>query len=271
MRGFCCALTIAVLCTAGAAFGQTADELVAKNLAAKGGVEKIKAIKTLRQSGKLETSGGFNAKLSEERKAPDMLRESLTIQGMSRIDAYDGTTGWRISPFSGRKDPEVMGEDQLRGFVEDADFYGPLVDYQTKGNTIEYLGHATVDGDDAYRLKVTLKNGDFIYYFLDPDTCLEIRTEKHEFIRGSVHESVQSYGSYKQVAGVYFPFSLEQGSVQDPSDVKITVEKIEANVDLPDSAFKMPAPPAVPSPQKHPEPPSKEKPKPPAEPPTPHK
>ncbi len=271
MRAWLYGLTFAVLCAGGVARAQTAEGLVAKNLAAKGGVEKIKAIKTLRQSGRLETSGGFTARLSEERKAPDMLRESLTIQGMSRIDAYDGTTGWRISPFSGRKDPEVMGEDQLRGFVEDADFYGPLVDYQAKGNTLEYLGHATVDGDDAYRLKVTLKNGDFIYYFLDPDTFLEIRTEKHEFIRGSVHESVQNYGSYKQVAGVYFPFSLEEGSVKDPSETKITVDKIEPNIDLPDSVFKMPAPPPVPSPQKHPEPPAKQKPKPPAEPPTPRK
>ena len=36
-----------------------------------------------------------------------------------------------------------------------------------------------VDGDDALRLKVTLKNGDIIYYYLDPDTFLEIRKEVH--------------------------------------------------------------------------------------------
>jgi len=271
MRGWLCVL-VAVLCSVSGAVAQTAEELVARNLAAKGGVEKIKAIKSLRMSGKLETSdGSFNALLSQERKAPEFLRDSLTIQGMSRIQAYDGSTGWQISPFQGRKDPELMGEDQLRGFVEEADFYGPLVDYQAKGNTIEYLGHATVDGDDAYRLKVTLKNGDFIYYFLDPDTGLEIRTETHEFIRGSVRERVENFGSYKQVAGVYFPFALEAGSVNAPAEVKITIDKIEANVEIPDSAFKMPAAPAAASPQKHPEPPAKEKGKPPAASPAPHK
>ena len=92
------------------------------------------------------------------------------------------------------------------------------------------MGHDTVDGDDAYRLKVTLANGDIIYYFLDPDTYLEIRTEKTQFIRGSVRETFTDLGSYKQVAGVYFPFSIESGQKRSPGDaVKITFDKIEAN------------------------------------------
>ena len=52
--------------------------------------------------------------------------------------------------------------------VEDADFYGPLVDRNVKDNRIEYLGHGVVDGDDAYRLKVTLANGDIVTYSLTP-------------------------------------------------------------------------------------------------------
>ena len=70
------------------------------------------------------------------------------------------TTSNTISPFSGRKDPELLGEDDLRDIVEQADFYGPLVDARDKGNTIEYLGRQTVDGDEVYRLKATLKNGE---------------------------------------------------------------------------------------------------------------
>jgi len=66
-----------------------------------------------------------------------------------------------------------MGEDNLRDLLLAADFDGPLVDYAAKGNTIEYLGHDAVDGDDALRLKVTLKNGDIIYYYLDPTPILK--------------------------------------------------------------------------------------------------
>ncbi len=243
-------LLLAFVCSAAFVFAQTAEELVAKNLQAKGGLDKIKAIKTLRVTATVETPDQIVATMSVDSKAPDMERQSFTIQGMSQVMAYDGSTAWWINPFQGRKDPTLMGEDQARALIEDADFYGPLVDAAQKGNTIEYVGHATIDGDDAYQLKVTLKNGDFIYYYLDPDTCLEIRTEKHELIRGSVRESIENLGSYKSVNGVYFPFALENGPKNSPDLNKITVEKIEANVDIPDSEFKMPAAPAAASPPK---------------------
>ncbi len=220
---------------------QTAEELVAKNLQARGGIEKIKAISTLRMTGKLQ-QGSLTIQFGRIAMSPNLVRDSATIQGMTQIQAYDGTSGWQISPFEGRKDPELLGEDDLRELTEEADFHGPLIDYKKKDNRIEYLGHDTVDGDDAYRLKVTLANGDIIYYFLDPDTYLEIRTEKTQFIRGSVRESFTNLGSYKQVAGVYFPFSIESGSKRSAGDpVKITFDKIEANVKVNSQQFKMPA------------------------------
>ncbi len=225
------------------AWAQTADELVAKNIEAKGGLEKIKAIKTLKMQGRMQ-QGSFVIRMSVDTKPPNFIRQAVTIQGMTQIQAYDGSIGWQISPFQGRKDPEMLGEDDLRDLVDQSDFYGPLVDYKSKGNTVEYLGHEAVDGDDALRLKVTLKNGDIINYFLDPDTFLEIRTELTEFIRGSVKESVTNLGSYKQVAGVYFPFSLEVGPKGNPQPgAKINFDKIEANLALDDSEFKMPAKP----------------------------
>ncbi len=220
---------------------QTAEDLVAKNLAARGGLEKIKAIKTLRLTGRVQ-QGGIDVQISVLSKAPNLLRQAVTIQGMSEIEAYDGSSGWKISPFEGRKDPELMGEDDLRPFVEDADFYGPLVDYRNKDNKIEYLGHDIVDGDDVYRLKVTLANGDFIYYYLDPDTYLEIRTERVVHVRGAVHETRTNLGAYKLVNGVYFPFSMEAGDKDNPDRLaKIQVDRYEANVAVDGSEFKMPA------------------------------
>jgi len=220
--------------------GQTAAELVAKNLAARGGMDKIRAIKTLRMTGRMQ-QGGLIAQVTRICMAPNFFRQTFTVQGMTQIQAYDGSSGWQITPFQGRKDPELLGEDEMRGMVEDADFYGPLVDYAAKDNRIEYLGHDTVDGDDAYRLKVTLANGDVFYYYLDPETYLEIRIEKMRFVRGAVMESVVNLGSYKQVAGVYFPFSMEFGGPRmDPADFsKVTIDKIEANVAVDPAQFKM--------------------------------
>jgi len=232
---------IAASCLNVFAHGQTADELVNKNIQAKGGLEKMKAINSLRMTGKFDGGGGFTARVGQENQRPNLVRETLSLQGMTAVTAYDGTSGWRIQPFGGRKDPQLMGEDALRDVLLDADFDGPLVDYKEKGNSVEYLGHDTVDGDDALRLKVTLKNGDIIYYFLDPDTSLEIRKEVQEFIRGSVRESVVELGSYRAVNGVMFPFSISQGTKEDPRAQTTTVQKMEVNVAISEADFALPA------------------------------
>jgi hypothetical protein len=221
---------------------QTAEELVDKNIQAKGGMEKIKAIHSLHMTGKLTGAGGFTATVTQDGMRPNLVRETFSLQGMTGVQAYDGTVGWQIQPFGGHKDPELMGEDDVRHLVRDADFDGPLVDYREKGNTVEYLGHDVVDGDDALRLKVTLKNGDILYYYLDPDTYLEIRQEIQEFIRGSIKENVVDLGSYKPVAGVMYPFSIASGPKNRPNAAQTTtIEKIDVNVPLAKSGFELPA------------------------------
>src|ERR1700688_3898394 len=230
----------AISCLSVLAYGQTAEELVNKNIQAKGGIEKIKAIKAIRIKGKLNVGGGLIAATLQENERPNLIRETFTLQGMTAVTAYDGTTGWQIQPFGGHKDPELMGEDDLKDLLLDADFDGPLVDYKEKGNTVEFLGHDVVDGDDALRLKVTLKDGDIIYYYLDPDTYLEIRKEVQEFIRGSVRERVVDMGSYKPVAGVMYPFTISQGSKANPGAQTTTFDKIEVNVNINPSDFAVP-------------------------------
>jgi len=219
---------------------QTAEELINRNLQAKGGIDKIKAIRSLHATGKLQ-QGGFTAQVGALAMAPNLLRQSFTVQGMTQIQAYDGSTGWKIAPFEGRKDPQRLGEDELRDIQEDAIFLGPLLDYKAQGSRVEYIGKDLLDGDEVYRLKVTLKNGDIYYYYLDPETFLEVRMEKVQFIRGAVHESVIECGSYKLVAGVYMPFTYETGTKQNPDRSKITYDKIEPNVAVDPAEFKMPA------------------------------
>src|ERR1700686_2389581 len=232
----------AISCLSVLVYGQTAEELVNKNIQAKGGIEKIKAIKAIRIKGKLNVGGGLIAATLQENDRPNLIRETFTLQGMTAVTAYDGTTGWPIQPFGGHKDPEFMGEDDLKDLLLDADFDGPLVDYREKGNAVEYLGHDVVDGDDALRLKVTLKDGDIIYYYLDPDTFLEIRKEVQEFIRGSIKENVDDLGSYKPVAGVMYPFSIASGPKNRPDAAQTTtIEKIDVNVPLAKSEFELPA------------------------------
>jgi len=232
---------MAVSCLIVAARAQTAEELVSRNIQAKGGIDKIKAIKTLRMTGRLAAGGGFTFGVGQENQRPNLIRQTFSLQGMTAVQAYDGSVGWQIQPFQGHKDPELMGEDDLRDLLLDSDFDGPLVESREKGNVVEYLGHGVVDGDDALRLKVTLKNNDIIYYYLDPDTYLEIRKEIQQFIRGSLRERIVDLGSYKPVAGVMVPFSLSLGQKDNPGAQTVTVLKVDANVPIDSADFALPA------------------------------
>jgi len=236
---------VAISCLSAFANSQTAEELVNRNIEAKGGIDKIKSAKTRLTTSKVKGAGNRRrstvAAFRQMNMRQDLVRQNLSMQGMTAVQAYDGSAGWQTQPFRGSKDPELMGEDTLRDLLLAADFDGPLVDYAKKGNTIEYLGHAEVDGDDALRLKVTLKNGDIIYYYIDPDTNLEIRKEIQQFVRGSVRERVVDVGSYKPVDGVMYPFSISEGSKNNPGAQVMTVEKIEVNVPMQESDFAVPA------------------------------
>src|SRR5438105_6111727 len=106
----------------------TVDELVAKNVAAKGGADTLRALQSVRFTGKmLINEGQIQIAYVETKKRPGDVRSEATLQGMTAIEAYDGEQGWRISPFQGRKDPEKMSADDTKALMEEADIDGPWV------------------------------------------------------------------------------------------------------------------------------------------------
>jgi hypothetical protein len=223
---------------------QTADEIVAKYIKTVGGADKIQAVKTLRRTGRFTGGGGFEAAIVEENKRSNMVRQEFSLQGLTGVNAYDGKTGWKIEPWQGKKDAEPLGEEEMKQIVEDSDFDGPLVNYRQKKNKIEFVGMEPVEGTDAFKLKVTLANGDVRYYYMDTDYYVPIKIDTKRMIRGAEREYETSLGDYKEVAGWYLPHSVEVNAKGSQNKQKVTYEKIEANVPIDDSRFHIPTIPA---------------------------
>jgi outer membrane lipoprotein-sorting protein len=228
-------------------WAQTADDIIAKNIAARGGMDKLKSIKSIKTTATMTMGPGMEAPGVMVQKRPEMARLEFTIQGLTAVQAYDGSKAWQIMPFMGKKDPELMSGDETKEMEETADLDGPLVDYKSKGNTVELLGKEKIEGTDAYKLKVTLKNGDVQTEYIDADSFLEIKEETKRMVRGTEHEFESSIGDYKEVDGIIFPFAVESGMKGSDQKQKITISKIELNVPADDGMFKMP-PPAPPAP-----------------------
>ena len=219
----------------------TVDELVAKNVAAKGGSDALRALQSVRLNGKmLVNEGQIQLAYAETKKRPDEVRTEATLQGMTAVEAYDGKEGWRISPFQGRKDPEKMSADDVKPLMENAEIDGPLVNWKEKGSTLEYVGREDVDGTSAYKVKVVRKNGDVNFVYLDPDHFLEIRILTQRIRHGAQEETETDVGDYEKIGGVFIPFSIEAGRKGDPDKQKVVIEKAEPNVPVDDAIFHFP-------------------------------
>ncbi len=231
------ALAVLVPCLS----AQSVDEIIAKNIQARGGADKLKSVQSIKATATMSMGPGMEAPGILIQKRPALARLEFTIQGLTAVQAYDGKNAWQIMPFMGKKDPELMSADEAKETEEMADIDGPLVDYKSKGHQVELLGKEKVEGTDAYKIKATLKNGDVQTIYIDADSFLEIKEETKRTIRGSEQVVESAIGDYKEVNGLIFPFAVESSIKGSQDKQKLTITKIELNVPADDAMFKMPA------------------------------
>jgi len=245
-----CLGMVAVAILVPAMWAQSADEIIAKNIQARGGADKLKSVKSIKSTATMAMGPGMEAPGVLIQKRENLARLEFTIQGLTAVQAYDGKNAWQVMPFMGKKDPELMSADEAKEIEETADMDGPLMDYKSKGHQVELLGKEKVEGTDAYKLKVSLKNGDVQTVYIDADSFLEIKEETKRTVRGSEQVFESSIGDYKEVGGIIFPFAVESGVKGSSQKQKLTITKLELNVAADDSIFKMPAPAPAPPPAK---------------------
>jgi outer membrane lipoprotein-sorting protein len=122
-----------------------------------------------------------------------------------------------------------------------ADFDGATFDYKAKGNTVELLGKADVEGTSAYKVKLVTKDGTESIIYFDADSFLEIKAEAKTKIQGQEVESETTIGNYQEFDGLLFAMSIEMKPKGAPAGQQITLEKVELNPEVADDMFKMPA------------------------------
>jgi hypothetical protein len=237
-------LLLAVL--AAPAATQTVDEVIAKSLEARGGLDKLKAIQSIRMTARM-SMGPMDVPMVIEMKRPRSFRADITVQGTVAVQAYDGATAWGISPM-GPGQPEPLPAEAAKQMTEQADMDGPLVDYAAKGHVVVLVGKEKVEGRDAYKLEITKKGGDVEHHFLDAASYLPVRVAARRTIRGTEIEGESTLGDYREAGGVLWPYSVQNGAKGRPEKQSLVVQKIEINPAIDDARFKMPSTtPAKPS------------------------
>jgi hypothetical protein len=217
------------------------DQLVERNLDARGGASAWEAVSTLQLSGRIDVGQGVNLPYVLEQQRPGKMRLEFVFDGETAVQAFDGKVGWKLLPYLGRKFPEPMSETEVRAAEGTSDIYGLLFDYEARGHKLELLGQESVAGRDAYKLKVTLPGGSVRWVYLDAETALEIKVEAERTIAGRAHLVETFYQDWQETDGLLIARRQETQTEGDKESHFFTVERVKVNPAIADDRFTMPA------------------------------
>jgi hypothetical protein len=238
------AITFLLLQAAPAAGLPTVDALVAKNIAARGGQERLLAVKTQRLTGRMTIAPGTEAPITIEMKRPNKVRLEFRFQGYVGVQAFDGETAWHVLPFRGKDEAEILDKRETEALRQQADFDGPLVGWRDKGLKVELVGQETYQDAPAYRLRVTFPDGSLKDLWLDAAKGLERKSESMRRVGGETLVGESLVEDYRDVQGLMMPHAFENGPKNAVDRQKLTLTKIELNPELDDARFSMPKPPS---------------------------
>lgn len=239
------------------------QQIVSKNIAARGGENAWRAVQAMSWAGKLDAGGGNQRRLkipgqpappplngsSAQAQLPFVLemkrshksRLEIQFNGQTAVQVYDGAQGWKVRPFLNRHEVEPFTAAEREAAANQAELDGPLMDYAAKGTQIDVEGVEPVEGKSAYRLKVTFQNKHVIHEWIDAQSFLEVKIEgTPRRLDGKEHPVEVFMRDYRSVNGLQIPHTLETTVQGVARTEKILIEKVVVNPRLDESHFSKP-------------------------------
>ena len=217
---------------------QTVDEIVAKNIQAKGGYELLKSTTSVRTTG-AGTMQGAEVTILTVTKRPSFVRNEMSVAGQKMIIGFDGTTAWVLPPGGLAAQPLPPGP-QTEALKQNSQIDSPLFEYKAKGTKIE-LGEPLPEGGRTLQhLIVTPKGSPAMHYYIDPATGLEAKMVIDTEDAGQKMKMELRFSDFKPVDGRMVPFAVTQ-FVNGNQVLDMKFQKIEFNVPVDEAIFKMPA------------------------------
>ena len=211
------------------------DRVLSMHFEARGGLERLRAIETLRATATLSMQG-MEAPFTVQFRQPNQTRLDADFGGMALIQAYDGEQAWAQTP--GEPKPSVLEGDQAAVLAAQADVNGPLVDYEERGYEVELAGREETDTGEAWKLKVTGPDGFVQHIFIGTDDGLEKKRVAQADIGFGMQESTTAYGDYREVDGVVLAHL--HTATGPMGEMPLVFKSFEINAEVDPEIFFMP-------------------------------
>jgi hypothetical protein len=221
----------------------SAEQIVDRNIAARGGLAAWRAVKTMTITGELDAGGKPNHALPFvlKEKRSRKTRLEVVFKDQTSLQIYDGTQGWKVRPFLNRNEVETYTPAEAKSAAAEQDLDGPLVDYAAKGTQIALMGTDPVDGHPAYKLRLTLKNGEKRNLWIDAGSFLELKMDgEPRKLDGKLHNVAVYFRDYKTEHGLTMPRVQETAVDGVKETYKMTISRVAVGEPMDDSLFQKP-------------------------------
>jgi outer membrane lipoprotein-sorting protein len=174
-------------------------------------------------------------------KRPHKSRLEIQFAGKTAVQVYDGQHGWKLRPFLNRTDAEPFTAAEIKVEAANSNLEGPLFDYAAKGTKVSLEGVDPVQGSDAYKLKLAMKDGTTRYVWIDAKTFLDVKVQgSPRFMDRRMHDVFLLQRDFRKVDGVTLPFVVETSVDGYPDTHKMMIENVAVNPKLDDGLFTKP-------------------------------
>ena len=229
---------LALLFVSAKVFPQTADDIIGKYIAATGGADKWGKVTSIKTTGYYTMGPGMNAPVSEVQLNKPFLGHysDFTWQGMTNKSSMRADSGWTYNPFLGKRETDPMSAEQIKRDRLEADPQGLLLNYKVKGYSVDYLGTDDMEGTDVFKIRLTTKEGDMLYYYFDAETYYLLKVSKRLKFKDKEEKSSVLFSDFKKTDyGIVLPFAtqnVDENGAEQGGPITITKIEVNSSVDL---------------------------------------
>jgi len=228
-----------VFVAAASAQTPTVDEIVAKAVTARGGLDKLRGVNTMKMVGKV-TMQGREFPITVLAKRPNLMRQEMTIDGSRVVSAFDGQKVWVVNPAMGINEPQEMKGSMADDMRDQPIFGGPLIGYKERGETLELVGPSTVGDAKTWKLKLTRPNSGPMFIDVDAATGLELQWSRTVDQNGMTVDIDSVMSDYQPTdEGILVPRTMRT-MVGGHQQGVVKVESVEFDAAVGDADFQMP-------------------------------
>ena len=187
------------------------DEVVARYVEARGGVDRWKALQNLELKG---TYAAFSQQSAFTliRARGNLFRLDFVLLGSPAVRARDAEGPWMLNGLL-KPEAERVTEEPYQSQLERESAFEPLLfQFASKGVSVELVGRGEVDGVETIDLAVSLPSGATEVWRLDAETYLEVAIDSEVIDLTQFQEPVPMrafFDDFRSVEGLVLPHLVE--------------------------------------------------------------